>query len=124
MTVLTRVDTKGKLFTQRVTKKPLRVLLQTSSQTFVGTVHVRPENRLLDELNDPQVMFLALTNVRVYNQPADTVLYTTGFLALNKGHIVAIGPVEDLVAGGGLGVWLSSLRAALEDTTPGEVVDD
>ena len=52
MTPSTRTDPKGKIFTDQVKKKPLRVLAQTSTETFIGAVYLRPQKRLLDELND------------------------------------------------------------------------
>jgi len=115
MSVATRIDAKGKVYTARITKRPVRVLVQACGQTFIGTVHVTADNRLIDELNDVLAnSFLALTDVRVYNQGAETLLYTTSFLALNKEHIIAIAPLEDLSMDkpGSMGIWLPSLRAA------------
>lgn len=64
MSVTCRVDAKGKVFTTRITKRPVRVLVQSDNQTFIGTTYVKIENRLLDELNDPLNRFLALTDER------------------------------------------------------------
>ncbi len=120
MTVLTRVDAKGKVYTNRIGKEQVRVLVQTTLQTLIGTAYLRPGNRLLDELNDARTVFLALTEVRVYDREAQTVLFTTDFLALNKAAILSIVPVEDLPRdGGGVGVWLSALQAALREETGG-----
>lgn len=115
MSVVTRIDAKGKVYTTRITKRPVRVLVQACGQTFVGTAHVMAENRLMDDLNDLDSRFLALTDVRVYDHAVQTLLYTTSFLALNKEHIIAIAPLEDLPLERGLGTWLPSLRAALRD---------
>jgi len=124
MSVATRIDAKGKVYTARITKRPVRVLVQACGQTFIGTVHVTADNRLIDELNDVLAnSFLALTDVRVYNQGAETLLYTTSFLALNKEHIIAIAPLDDLAldAPRSLGVWLPGLRAALRGNGTSEV---
>ncbi len=115
MSTACRVDAKGKVFTTRITKQPIRVLVQSGNQAFVGTAYVRTENRLLDELNDPANRFLALTDVRVYGQGSETLLYTASFLALNKDHIVAIVPLEELPREQGLGVWMSSLKTVLRE---------
>ncbi len=115
MSATCRVDAKGKVFTPRITKQPIRVLVQSGNQAIVGTAYVRTENRLLDELNDPMNRFLALTDVRVYGQGSEMLLYTTSFLALNKDHIVAVVPVEELPHEQCLGIWMSTLRAALRN---------
>lgn len=113
---LVHVDSKGKIFTNVVTKRPVRALLRMPTQTLVGSIYLRPDNRLLDELNDSEAQFLAVTDVYVYDETVTTLLYTTRFLAVNKDHILAIVPFEDLEAGPGIGVWLSSLRAAVRAT--------
>lgn len=115
MSVITHTDAKGKVYTTRVTKRPVPVLVQACGQTFIGTAHVMAGNRLMDDLNGLGNPFLALTDVRVYDQAVQTLLYTTSFLALNKEHIIAIAPLEDLPLERGLGAWLPSLRAALRN---------
>ena len=60
----------------------------------------------------------------MYNQGADTLLYTTGFLSLNKAHIIAVAPVGDLSVEGNLGIWLSSLRVVLEGVPPPKETSD
>lgn len=109
---LVHVDSKGKIFTNVITKKPVRALIHMAAQTLVGSIYLRPDNRLLDELNDSQAEFLAVTDVYVYDETVTTLLYTTRFLAVNKAHVLAIVPFDELDAGAGMGVWLSSLRAA------------
>ena len=107
------VDSKGKLFTNVVTKKAVCALVQMPTQTLVGSIYLRPDNRLLDELNDSEAEFLAVTDVYVYDHSLSALLDTTRFLAVNKAHVIAIAPAEDPEAGPGIGAGLSSLQAAL-----------
>ncbi len=99
-------------------KRRLRVLVHIADQTMIGSIDLHAENELLEELNDNRSPFLALSDVRVYDQTALRVLYTTEAMMLNKGHIKSLAPINDLSASGRLGAWLASIRMAAEDTEP------
>lgn len=89
----TRFDRKGKFYTEKVTKVKIRVTIQTATNLLQGYVHIRPELRLKDGLNDdPQ--FIAVTDGKVLNSGAEE-LYRFDFLALNIDQIVWILPEEN-----------------------------
>jgi hypothetical protein len=84
-----RVDENGKVFTDIVNKTQVDVVIQTLEGQLYGTVHLQPDHRLIDELNDDPA-FLAVTNVRRSGRQE------SAFLALNKAHILWIAPEADL----------------------------
>ncbi|MBC8335447.1 MAG: hypothetical protein ISR59_12325 [Anaerolineales bacterium] len=84
------IDDKGKFFTDIITKIPTPVLVQTTTHLINGTVHVRKDARLKDELNQ-DIDFLALTEADVLN-PEGKVLYHTEFIAVQKKQIVWVMP--------------------------------
>ncbi len=85
----------GKYFTDVIHKKPVEVLIQTTHQLLRGFIHVRPDFRLKDEIDEPDKS-LAVTDVSVYSSEG-TVLYRTNFMALGRTQIVWIIPCEELV---------------------------
>jgi len=86
-----RVLYGGKVFTEVVSKHPLRAIIQTIDGRIEGRVHLHPENRLSDEINldDP---FLAVTEAHVSCKERT---FEAAFIAVNKAHIVWVIPVED-----------------------------
>lgn len=91
-----RVDQKGKFYTPRVSKETIAVLIRTSEHLIVGSIFVRPGYRVSDELNDPKLTFLSVTNARVYDAPGVELLYATGFLLVSAAQVVMLTPLEDL----------------------------
>jgi hypothetical protein len=91
--MLTQYDEKGKIFTEVVSKIPVRATLQTVRHRMVGMVHVRRDERLKDEL-DRNEGFMAVTDVTVFNEDG-TVMYKAPFLAVNRGHIIWVFPEPD-----------------------------
>lgn len=57
----TRFDKKGKYYTEKVTKDKIKVTIRTLTDTLVGKLHIPPDKRLKDYLNDSSG-FIALTN--------------------------------------------------------------
>lgn len=86
------INERGKHFTDVIRKKPLRVNIRTINGRIDGSLHIRPGNRLLDELNEGDAPFLAVTDVKVLDNGATKQL---PFLALRKGTIEWIGPIEE-----------------------------
>jgi len=84
--MFTQFEEKGKIFTNVVTKKPVSVHLQTSQNLIRGKVHIRPDERLKDELNQPEI-FLAVTDASVFDL-AGNLLQQCSFLAVNRQHII------------------------------------
>ncbi|HEX7555641.1 MAG TPA: hypothetical protein VF338_03375 [Leptolinea sp.] len=84
----------GKFFTEVIRKKPVRVIIQTTQQVIHGNVHIRPEARLKDEI-DQDELSLAITDAVVFGN-AGEILYESKFLAVNRRQIVWIIPQEEL----------------------------
>ncbi len=85
----------GKFFTDIIKKKPVEVLVQTTHQLLHGYVHIRPDSRLKDEI-DNEENSLAITDVTVYGNEG-TAVYRSKFMALNRLQIIWIIPYDDLV---------------------------
>ncbi len=81
------IDDKGKVFTEVVHKVPLQVTIQTRNNRIRGTIHKRPDNRMIDKLNKAET-FIPLTNVVVMDVDGKTELLKSDFLALNRSEII------------------------------------
>ena len=84
--MVTHYDDKGKTFTDVITKISVPVHLQTDQHLIQGNVHIRPDERVKDELNQNE-SFLAVTSARVFDLSGN-LLYQCSFLAVNRQHIV------------------------------------
>ncbi len=93
--MVTHIDDKGKFFTQVVTKTPIPVIIQMSVHRIEGNVHIRPDERILDEL-DRQDLFLPVTEAVIYNSDG-TIFASTHFIALNRTQINWILPVDEMI---------------------------
>jgi len=93
--MLTHFDDKGKIFTQVISKKPVSVIIQTTTHQIKGLVYIRPDDRLKNTLDNNTEAYLAVTDATVFSQSGEPA-YETGFLAVNRSHIVWILPEEDL----------------------------
>lgn len=93
-----RTDAKGKIFTDFVHKEKIPALIQTVTSLIHGHIFLRPEQRIKDELNSSQEMFIAVTDAKIYNA-AGGVAYVSPFLTLNKDQVVWIRP-DDVPAPG------------------------
>ncbi len=87
-------DDKGKIFTNVITKLPVEVLIQTATHLIRGNVHVRPDERIKDEI-DRNEHTLAVTNATLYSL-AGEVVYKVKFMALSRHQIIWIIPIEEL----------------------------
>lgn len=92
--MVTSYDEKGKIFTQVVTKRPVPVVIQTAQNMIRGTMHVRHDSRIKDELNEEN-QFLAVTEAVVYNLQ-EQEMYKTDFLVVNRNHIIWVIPEEEI----------------------------
>ena len=57
----TQYDSQVKFFTDVVSKKQMKAVIQTVLQRIEGTIHIMPARRLLDELNQAEE-FIAVTD--------------------------------------------------------------
>jgi hypothetical protein len=74
------IDDKGKIFTNVERKMPTPSIVQTTIHLLRGTIHVKTDWRLKDEL-DRDETFLSMTDVQVFNADG-TILHETKFLAV------------------------------------------
>lgn len=87
-------ENKSKIFTHVITKEPVDVIIQTTQFKIIGQIHVRPEDRLKDELDQPET-FLPVTSAAVHSLDG-IELYQTHFIAVNRSQIVWIIPTHQL----------------------------
>jgi hypothetical protein len=83
-------DEKGKFFTDVISKVAIPAIVQTVVQKIEGSIHVRENERLSDELirDDP---FLPMTSVRVFDQ-AGRMQYESDFISIRRSQIIWIMP--------------------------------
>ena len=86
-------DDKGKYFTEIVSKVSVPVLVQTTTHLVRGLVHIRPEERLKNEL-DRDELFLAITDAAVLDTERRE-LFRSEFLAVRRNQIVWAMPDEE-----------------------------
>lgn len=92
--MFSQFEDKGKIFTQVVSKKPVSVIIQTAKNRIHGKIHIRPEDRVKDELNRRET-FIAVTDAVVYS-PENEILFTSSFLTLNTEQIIWLIPEGEL----------------------------
>lgn len=90
-----RFDEKGKFFTDVISKDTIPVVIQTIKQRIHGNLHIRPDQRLKDEINIGD-QFIAITDGKIYSDEQD-LLYKCDFFAINRDHIVWILPEAEVV---------------------------
>ena len=88
-------EDKGKIFTPVVSKEPVDVILQTTVHRIIGKFHVRPDERLIDQLNHADA-FLALTDATVMDLTGGETLYTLNFMVVQRNQIVWMAPTQEL----------------------------
>lgn len=92
--MVTQYDDKGKIFTQVISKIPVEVIIHVGGQIIYGTIHLRPNERVIDEINNTQG-FVAVTAATVSNTNG-TILYESNFLSLNMAHIIWVIPADEI----------------------------
>ena len=95
-----RVDDKGKFFTAHVTKLRLPVTVCIGNWVVEGTLHLKSDNRLKDELNGDDEDFIAITHAQVRAAPGDKPIYEPEVLIVSKNQIVWIFPRESTASSG------------------------
>jgi hypothetical protein len=107
-----RIDSKGKYYTKIVSTQQLEVLMRLNSgEMLQGMVHIRPNRRLSDEMNDEHP-FISVTSA-VLTQNGNE-LYRTAFVAINRGLIEWVIPVQAIGQG----------DDHLDESTEGEYSDE
>ena len=90
-----RFDDKGKFFTEFVSKEAVQVIIQTPTNHISGNIHIRPNERLRDAINEAEI-FLAVTDATIYDL-RQKEQYRCNFLALNREHIIWILPYDQVI---------------------------
>lgn len=95
--MVAQYDDKGKLYTPVINKLPILVTIQTVNNVIRGSVHVRPDTRVKDELNNASENdhFLAVTDAVVFNNQEQEI-YRSNFLVVNINHIVWVIPENEI----------------------------
>ncbi|MCJ7584324.1 MAG: hypothetical protein MUO30_06090 [Anaerolineales bacterium] len=88
-------DDKGKFFTDVITKVTVPAIIQTVTQRIHGKLHVRPDQRLKDEL-DINEKFLAVTDATIYSFDGQ-VLYQCKFVSIQRTQIVWVIPESEVL---------------------------
>jgi hypothetical protein len=91
--MFTQFEEKGKLFSNVIAKKPVAVQIQTCTHVIFGTVHIRPDNRLKDEINQTE-SFLAVTDASVYDLHKN-LIQKCNFIAVNRSQIIWLIPDDE-----------------------------
>jgi hypothetical protein len=88
------IDENGKVFTERVRKTRVEVRIVTLQGEVHGYIHLVPDQRVRDLMNDRSEQFVAVTDVsmKVFGTLERV---DTDFIALNKQHIVSVVPVDE-----------------------------
>jgi len=89
-------DDKGKFFTDVISKTPVSAMVQTTTHLIKGTLHIRRDERVKDELGRTE-NFLALTDASVLDKEGN-ILYQNNFIAIHRGQIVWVLPEETFEA--------------------------
>lgn len=89
---------KGKYFTDIISKVAVPAIIQTLTHRIEGSVHVRLDGRVKDEL-DRAEPFLAVTNARVMGADG-SVLYSAEFMTVARSQIVWVIPSDDTAYSG------------------------
>jgi hypothetical protein len=90
-----RFDEKGKFFTDVVSKESVTVIIQTPSGRVHGKIHIRPDERLKDALNQAE-SFFAVTEATIYDVN-NKEIYRTDFLAIQREYIIWLLPEDQII---------------------------
>jgi hypothetical protein len=92
--MVTHFDEKGKFFTPVITKNPVAVIIQTITHRISGNIHIRPDERIKDEL-DRVESFLAVTEPTIFDAKGKEI-EAAKFIMVNRHQIVWVLPVGEL----------------------------
>lgn len=84
---------KTKYFTRVIYKESVLVSIQVAQHQIRGYLHVRPDDRIIDEL-DRGGKFVAVTEAVVFDA-AGNIIAENEFMVVNREHILWVIPVAD-----------------------------
>jgi hypothetical protein len=91
-----RFDEKGKFFTDVISKEAVPVVIQTLTHRVQGLIHIKPGERLKDEINQSEAFF-AVTEAKIFDHTGKR-LYSCDFMAINRDHIIWLLPEDQIVS--------------------------
>ena len=91
-------DDKGKFYTEIISKITVPAMIQTTKHRLQGLVHIRPNSRFKDELDNDEA-FLAVTGAKILNE-AGEVFLEADFISIRRDQIVWIIPYEERIQNG------------------------
>ena len=80
---------KERGFRPQVNTTKYRVIIQTIHNQIRGSLHARENERIKDALNSNE-LFIAITDVRIFNSDGTAELRKSEFLAINRSHVIWI----------------------------------
>jgi hypothetical protein len=86
-------DDKGKFYTEIISKVTVPAMIQTTLHRIQGLVHIRPNERFKDELDNDEP-FLPVTAAKIFNE-AGEVLFEADFISVRRSQIVWVIPSEE-----------------------------
>jgi hypothetical protein len=89
-----RFDDKGKFFTEVVSKEVVPVIIQTITHRIHGKIHIRPGERLKDEINQAEP-FVAVTEAEICDG-LDRIIFQADFMVVYREQIVWMIPRDQL----------------------------
>jgi len=87
-------DEKGKIFTPVVKKIPYDAIIQTANYRIEGKVHIRPDDRIKDDMNEPE-MFIAVTDAAIFDT-SNRVAFRSNFMLVNRAQIIWLMPANEV----------------------------
>lgn len=89
---------RGKYFTDIISKVAVAAVIQTTTHRIEGSIHVRLDGRVKDEL-DRAELFLAVTGAKIYGADG-VVLHEAEFMTIARSQIVWVIPSDDTAYSG------------------------
>ena len=71
----------------KIETQQLPVIVQTETNRIRGKMHLRENERIKDALNTSE-LFIAVTEVRIFDEAGLSLLYETAFLAINRTKVI------------------------------------
>jgi hypothetical protein len=87
-----RIDEKGKLFTERISKGQVDVVITTLTGQVRGFIYLTRGQRIKDMLNNDGERFIAVTEATASRLDGSEAL-SAALMAVNKDHIISVVPV-------------------------------
>lgn len=75
-------------------KEQIKVVILTDSYRIEGEMYLVAGSRLTDSVNVKTKDFFPITNAKIFSKSGD-ILYSLGYVAVNRDVIMAIFPTED-----------------------------